>query len=174
MTKKIFRSMITVALTVLLTSLFVATTFIYDYFNKSQVKQLKADQANREQQLTDIVHKMMSGQAKTYGQATDMWKFLASGEYTVDAATKAQAQKDISEEGYWGVKQTSQRLFDFACALAGDDVDKMKEMQAAMEKGFKQATGAWGKELPSICKDTFDAANKLFDDYYTSKEEQAE
>lgn len=138
------------------------------------VKQLKADQANREQQLTDIVHKMMSGQAKTYGQATDMWKFLASGEYTVDAATKAQAQKDISEEGYWGVKQTSQRLFDFACALAGDDVDKMKEMQAAMEKGFKQATGAWGKELPSICKDTFDAANKLFDDYYTSKEEQAE
>ena len=138
------------------------------------VKQLKADQANREQQLTDIVHKMMSGQAKAYGQATDMWKFLASGEYTVDATTKAQAQEDISEDGYWGVKQTSQRLFDFACALAGDDVDKMKEMQAAMEKGFKQATGAWGKELPSICKDTFDAANKLFDDYYASKEELAE
>ena len=43
MTKKIFRSMITVALTVLLTSLFVATTFIYDYFNKTQVKQLKEE-----------------------------------------------------------------------------------------------------------------------------------
>ena len=138
------------------------------------VKQLKADQANREQQLTSLVHKMMYGQAKTYGQATDMWKFLASGDYTVDAATKAQAQKDISEDGYWGVKQTSQRLFDFACALAGDDVDKMKEMQAAVEKGFKQATGAWGRELPSICKDTFDATNKLFDDYYASKEEQTE
>ena len=27
------------------------------------VKQLKADQANREQQLTSLVHKMMSGQA---------------------------------------------------------------------------------------------------------------
>lgn len=66
------------------------------------VKQLKEDQANREQQLTNIVHKMMSGQAKTYGQATDMWKFLASGEYTVDAATREQAQKDISEDGYWG------------------------------------------------------------------------
>lgn len=98
----------------------------------------------------------------------------ASGDYTVDAATKAQAQKDISEDGYWGVKQTSHRLFDFACALAGDDVDKMKEMQAAVEKGFKQATGAWGRELPSICKDTFDATNKLFDDYYASKEEQTE
>ena len=138
------------------------------------VKQLKAEQANREQQLTNLVHKMMFGQAKTYGQTTDMWKFLASGDYTVDAATKEQAQKDISEDGYWGVKQTSQRLFDFASALAGDDVDKMKEMQKAMEKGFKLATGAWGRELPSICQDTFDAANKLFDDYYASKEEQVE
>lgn len=135
------------------------------------IKQLKADQASREQQLTNLVFKMMSGQAKTYGQATDIWKFLASGDFTVDAATKEQAQKDISEEGYWGVKQTSQRLFDFACALAGDDADKMKEMQAAVEKGFKQATGAWGRELPSICKDTFDATNKLFDDYYTLKEQ---
>ena len=26
--------------------------------------------------------------------------------------------------------------------------------------------------MPSICQDTFDAANKLFDDYYASKEEQ--
>lgn len=43
MTKKIFRSMIIVALIVLLSGLFVATTFIYDYFNKSQVKQLKAE-----------------------------------------------------------------------------------------------------------------------------------
>ena len=138
------------------------------------VKQLKAEQANREQQLTNLVHKMMFGQAKTHGQATDMWKFLASGDYTVDAATKEQAQKDISEDGYWGVKQTSQRLFDFASALAGDDVDKMKEMQKAMEKGFKLATGAWGRELPGICQDTFDAANKLFDEYYASKEEQEE
>ena len=70
----------------------------------------------------------------------------------------------------WGVKQTSQRLFDFACALAGDDVEKMKEMQKAMEKGFKLATQAWGKELPSICSDTINAANNLFEDYYRSKE----
>ena len=68
------------------------------------------------------------------------------------------------------MKQTSQRLFDFASALAGDDVDKMKEMQKAMEKGYKLATGAWGRELPSISKDTIDAANKMFEDYYASKE----
>ena len=46
----------------------------------------------------------------------------------------------------------------------------MKEMQKAMEKGFKQATKTWGKELHSICKETINAANKLFEDYYKSKE----
>ncbi len=139
------------------------------------VGQLKADAEQRQSQLFDIVRKTLNGQAGVFGKATgdDIWKTLASGNFTVDAATKAQAQKDIGEDGYWGVKQTSQRLFDFASALAGDDVDQMHKMQKAMEKGFKQATGAWGKELPSICKDTMDAANKLFEDYYKSKEKDS-
>lgn len=138
------------------------------------VDKLKADQEARQKQLADLVHQMMSKQAGTFGVANNdkdaIWKFLASGDYTVDAETKAQAQKDIAEDGYYGVKQTSQRLFDFASALAGDDVEKMKKMQDAMLKGFQQATKSWGKELPGICKDTLNAANKLFDDYYASKE----
>lgn len=135
------------------------------------VKQLKADQESRQQQLVSIVQQMMSKQAVTYTNANDMWKFLAKGDFTVDAQTKLQAQQDISEDGYYGVKQTSERLFDFASALAGDDVDKMKEMQQAMEKGFKQATKAWGKDLPDICQQTLDAANKKFEEYYKSKSE---
>lgn len=134
------------------------------------VSQLKADQENRQSQLLSLVSKMMTGQATAVAQSDEsMWQFLASGKFTVDPATKAQAQQDISEDGYWGVKQTSQRMFDFASALAGDDVEKMKEMQAAMEKGFKQATKTWGRELPSISQETMKAANQLFEDYYASK-----
>lgn len=137
----------------------------------SLVKQLKADQASRQQQLVSLVHDMLNKQTKTYANAGNdsIWRTLASGNFTVDAATKAQAQSDIAEDGYWGVKQTSQRLFDFASALAGDNVEKMKEMQAAMEKGFKMATKTWGGSLPGICHDTMAAANKLFEDYYASK-----
>ena len=43
MTKKIFRSIFTVALVVVLASIGIATSFLYDYFNKSQVSQLKAE-----------------------------------------------------------------------------------------------------------------------------------
>lgn len=138
------------------------------------VSKLKEDTAAREQNLINIVTDMMNKQGKAYSIATgddSIWKFLANGDFTVDAATKAQAQEDISEDGYWGIKQTSQRLFDFASALAGDDEEKMKQMQKAMMKGFNEATGAWGKDLPEISQNTIDAANKLFDDYYASKQQ---
>lgn len=133
------------------------------------VKQLKADQESRQQQLTSLVQQMMTKQATTYTNANDMWKFLAKGDFTVDAQTKLQAQKDIAEDGYYGVQQTADRLFDFASALAGDDVDKMKKMQTAMQKGYDQATKAWGQKLPDISQKTMDAANKKFEEYYKSK-----
>ena len=134
------------------------------------IQQLKADDALRQQHLLDIVHKMMGKQAKTYGIAnTDneddsIWKFLAKGDFTVDAATKAQAQADISEDGYWGVNQTSERILDFAKALAGDNPDKLEQMRSAFEKGYKQAEKTWGGELPEISKNTFDAVMKGFDE----------
>ena len=142
--------------------------------NEAIISKLKAETEARTQQLQQLVQQMISKQGNAYGQANDMWKFLASGNFTVDAQTKAQAQADIAEDGYWGVKQTSERIFDFAKALSGGDMDKMKEMQEAFEKGFKQATKTWGKELPQISQDTHDAVNKLFEDYYAGDQKDEE
>lgn len=131
------------------------------------VEKLKQDQEDRKSQLSSLVQQMLSKQAG----ASDLASIFSEENLKkVSAEDIEQAKKDVAEDGYWGVKQTSQRLFDFASALAGDDVDKMKEMQEAMEKGFKMAREAWGKDLPQISQDTLDAANKLFDDYYKSKE----
>ena len=135
------------------------------------VEQLKLEEVNRRNQLSGLVQKMFNGQANV-SKLADL--FSPENLKNVSAEDIAQAKADVAEDGYWGVKQTSQRLFDFASALAGDDPEKMKEMQAAMEKGFKQATKAWGTDLPDLCKDTLDAANKLFDDYYASKKAPVE
>ena len=81
--------------------------------NPSLVAQLKADSDNRMQQLQSLVSKMFEKQGITIGTADDMWKVLASGNFTADADTIAKAKEDISEDGYWGVKQTSSRIFDF-------------------------------------------------------------
>lgn len=141
---------------------------------KSLVAQLQSDQEARQNQLMNMVHELFNKQANSYGQSTDMWRFLASGKFTVDAQTKAQAQADIAEDGYYGVKKTSERMFEFAMALSGGDVDKMKELQSAVEKGYKQAEKTWGGQLPDISKQTLDATNQLFEDYYKEQESAAQ
>ena len=133
--------------------------------NSAIVAKLKADAEQRTSQLRSLVEKMMSQQGATIGKADSMWKFLASGNFTVDAATKAQAQADIAEDGYWGVKQTSDRILDFAKALAGNDPSKADELLAAFKKGFQQATGTWGKDLPDISQRTYDAVLEKFEQW---------
>lgn len=124
---------------------------------------IKTANEARVSQLENIVHKLIAGQGDAYGKAKNMWQFLASGNFTVDAATKAQAQADIAEDGYWGVNATSDRIVDFAVALAGDDPDKLEEMRSAFLQGFNKAKETWGGELPEISQRTYDAVMEKFD-----------
>lgn len=127
------------------------------------INKLKADAEARTAQLRSLVEQMMGKQANAYGQANDIWQFLRSGDYTVDSATKAQAQADIAEDGYWGVNQTSDRIIQFATALTGGDPDKIEEMREAFKKGFKQAEETWGGSLPDISQRTYEAVMEKFD-----------
>lgn len=127
------------------------------------VNKLKADAEERTSQLRSLVEKMMTKQGETYGKANDIWSVLSSGNFTVDAATKAQAQADIAEDGYWGVSQTSSRILDFATALTGGDPGKIEEMRNAFKKGYEQAEKTWGGKLPEISQKTYDAVMEGFD-----------
>lgn len=131
--------------------------------DKELLAKLKADADARTAQMRSLVEQLMLKQGNAYGQANDIWKFLASGEFTVDPATKLQAQQDIAEDGYWGVEATSDRIIDFATALTGGDPSKIEEMRAAFQKGFDQAKETWGGELPEISQQTYDAVMAKFD-----------
>ena len=142
-----------------------------DNYKKSDrtalIQQLKADQEKMINNLLDIVMKTINGQGSTFAIASqdDMWKFLAEGKFTADEETVAKAKEDISENGYWGVNQTSDRIVDFAIALSGGDSSKADELLAAFKKGYEQATGTWGKELPEISKKTYDAVEDKFNQW---------
>lgn len=131
--------------------------------NTDLINKLKADAEARTQQLQDIVNKLMTEQGKAYNTANGLKSLYEQLE--VDPETRAQAQKDIAEDGYYGVDQTSSRIFDFAMALTGGDPDKMDKMKDAFLKGYKQAEKTWGDKLPEICQNTYDAVLKKFDDY---------
>lgn len=138
---------------------------------KTIVAQLKADQEKRQAQLTELVHNMLSTQTENFGKANNIWRFLASGNFTVDAETKQKAQEAISEDGYWGVKQTSDRIVSFATALAGDDSSALEKMRDAFIKGYKQAEKTWGGELPDISKRTYDTVIEKLDSLIKPAEE---
>ncbi|MBP7348819.1 MAG: hypothetical protein KA965_09070 [Butyrivibrio sp.] len=131
--------------------------------NTDVVSKMKADLEQRQQQLTDLVQQMLGKQSKTYGDANNIWQFLAKGSYTVDPQTQAQAQADISEDGYWGVSQTSSRILDFASALTGGDPSKIEKMRDAFKKGYAQAEDTWGDKLPDISQKTYQAVMDGFD-----------
>ena len=141
--------------------------------NSALIKQLQADADSRISQMRSIVEQMMTKQGSTIGKADSMWKFLADGNFTVSADVKAQAQKDIADDGYWGVEQTSDRIVDFAKALSGGDSEKADKMIEAFKKGFEQATKSWGKTLPDISQRTYDAVMKKLDAWKNGTESAA-
>lgn len=153
------------------------TTYVpkptYDIKNMSEeehaqlIDKIKREQEAAERNFLDIVQKTLNGQINAISMSSEeMWHTLASGDFEVDEKTQKQAQQDISEDGYYGVKQVSQRLFDFAMILANNDEEKLRKMQLAMQEGFDKARQTWGRELPKISQKTIEVTNKLFEDYY--------
>ena len=137
--------------------------------NTELVAQLKKDADERTAQLRSIVEKLISGQGNAFAISQDddsIWKMFAEGKFeNVDEAAIAQAKEDIAEGGYYSVEKTSERILDFAKALTGGDPSKIDAMRSAFEKGFGEATKAWGKDLPEISSKTYDAVMKGFDDW---------
>lgn len=126
---------------------------------------LKAEVERRTAQFRNLVEQLILKQGQKLTNVTDIYDLLREGKLEVDPQTAAQAREEISENGYWGVEQTSDRLFTFASSLAGGDPAKAQEMKDAFIKGYKEAEKAWGGKLPEICQRTYDATIEKFDEW---------
>jgi len=132
--------------------------------NAALVSRLKEEQEAVQTRFLDMVRSVLAKQGRAVsGDA--VWRTIAAGDFTVDQETAENARKAISEDGYWGAKQTSERLVQFAKALTGGDPARAEEMREAFLKGYAEAEKAWGGALPGIAGETYDAAMKLFDEW---------
>ena len=132
------------------------------------IAKLKADADARLSQLKGIVEQLISKQGTASKNASIWDQFrqgILDGTIEVDEATAKQAAEDISEDGYWGVKQTSERILDFAKAITGGNAEKAEQMRDAIKQGFEAAAKLWGDELPEISQKTYDAVMKGIDDW---------
>lgn len=69
----------------------------------------------------------------------------------------------VSEDGYYGVKNTAGRLSGFVIGGGGDDLDKVRAGREGIVRGFKEAEQLWGGELPQISYDTLELALQQID-----------
>ena len=131
--------------------------------DQETIDRLMAEADERHAQLKGLVEKLLLKQGGTYNNSEGLASLFRRLE--VDKETIEQAQKDIAEDGYWGVEQTSDRILDFAKALAGNDATMAEKMLDAIKEGFKQAGIEWGEDLPEISQKTMDATYKKVNDW---------
>lgn len=131
------------------------------------IEKLKADAEARFASLQSLVDKLLTKQSETHEYASlgDLMTAVKDGKIAVDPEVVAQAKKDVADDGYWGVEQTASRIVDFAKALTGGDASKAEEMRKAIEKGYKDATKSWGRDLPEISQKTNSRVNELLDQW---------
>ena len=98
---------------------------------------------------------------------------VGNSEIDIAAVTPEEAQELISEDGYFGVKQTSERIFQFAIGVAGGDATRIDAIKQGIDKGFAEAKKAFGDWLPDISYETYDAVMQKLDDWAAESKAEA-
>lgn len=134
-----------------------------DGIDRAEVDRLLKESKTANDSIAKLLMDVMQKQGKKYNQAWGLMDYSF-----IDPEMRAAAQKDIAEDGYFGVKATSERILDFAKALSGGNPDAIPGLRDAIEKGFAAAEKAWGTELPDISKQTMEAVRAGLDEWEQS------
>jgi hypothetical protein len=109
--------------------------------------------------LRDLVSRLLERQGVTFQAAMD------GAPVEIDDETRAEARALIADDGFWGIDQTSDRIFQMAVSNAGGDMGKFEQIKSAVEKGFDMAREALGGTLPDISLKTFDAVMEKLENW---------
>lgn len=70
----------------------------------------------------------------------------------------------IRDDGFFGVDNTSQRIFDFVMNGAGNDINRLRAGREGVLLGFSEAEKAWGGKLPGISYETLEKSLEAIDE----------
>lgn len=83
----------------------------------------------------------------------------------LESLTPEEATELVADDGYFGVENTAQRIFDFAVGVSGGDPTRLDAILEGVNDGFAQAEEAWGGTLPDISYDTRDAVFEKLEEW---------
>lgn len=74
-----------------------------------------------------------------------------------------EAKELVSEDGFFGIAKTAERISGFVLSGGGSDFEKLKAGREGVMRGFKEAEAVWGEQLPQIAYDTLSKALEQID-----------
>lgn len=75
-----------------------------------------------------------------------------------------EATQLVSEDGFFGVTQTSDRVAGFVLSFSGDNLDILQKGREGIVKGFEEAEKLFGGQLPEISYKTQERTLALIDE----------
>lgn len=79
---------------------------------------------------------------------------------SINELSQDEAAELVSENGYFGIENTANRIADFVINGANGDAELLRSGLEGVKQGFAQAQEMWGQALPDISQETM---NKTLD-----------
>lgn len=135
-----------------------------------QVKELRAEVQRstnaytfKENAVQHIVFGVQGDSTKEYEEFTAFLKDIGFEGKKLSEISQSEAAELVSEDGIFGIKQTSERIANFVINGSGGDEDRMRAGREGMIQGFKDAEALWGGELPEISQQTMQKSIEMVD-----------
>jgi len=131
----------------------------------------EAQHASMRRMVESIIGGGVGGaEGNPHGQA--FWAMAGGGnsaDFRVDEATQAKAIELTGEDGYYGIKKTTERIMDFARAMGGEGASEqtIENLRKGVQQGFDAVAKLFGgfDKLPELTRDTYDSIMKEFDSW---------
>ncbi|MGD9552875.1 MAG: hydrogenase-4 component G [Arcobacteraceae bacterium] len=78
--------------------------------------------------------------------------------------TSDEANELLSDDGFFGITQTSDRVANFVFSFSGDDIELLEKGREGVVQGFEEALKLFGGELPEISYKTQERTLALIDE----------
>ena len=138
--------------------------------SKDDIKEIKGEISKKVGEIlfksTSVQVDILTPDEKFLQDYEDFQNFLKEVGYEgkpIAELSQEEATQLVSEDGFFGVEKTAQRIADFVINGAGGKESMFRAGKEGMLQGFKEAEEMWGDTLPDISQQTMQRAIELVD-----------
>ncbi len=100
---------------------------------------------------------------KNYDAFQDFLKEIGYEGGPIAELSQEEAAELVSEEGFFGITQTAERIANFVLNGASGNEELLRSGRSGILQGFNKAEEIWGSKLPDISYKTIEKATEMID-----------